>query len=224
MNKPDPKIGKLFLTIAGICIIAIPFIVLSALSYEPEEAAEPIIEIQDMTFDHGGDRIFKNHDELASEYLKGNSTQRTLTEYYSLRQYIGSPPYIPHRVDDERITKIDCLSCHEKGGWSEELKLNTPLTPHPEQINCIQCHVKVQSVPLFKKIDWISSPPPRLGRSHLPGAPVPIPHDLQTRGNCIACHIGPGAVTAIRVDHPERGNCRQCHVPDFPVMTYERDR
>jgi hypothetical protein len=43
--------------------------------------------------------------------------------------------------------------------------------------------------------------PSRLGRSELPGAPPPIPHELQMRGNCIACRAGPGAVSTIRVEH-----------------------
>lgn len=221
MKKPE-KNGIVLLVIAGIFVIAVPFIVLSAFSYGSDKNTEPVIEVQDLNFDYSGGRIFENHDKLASEYLRGGSTQRTLNDYYALRQYSGSPPYISHRVDEE-ITEVNCLACHEKGGWSEELKLNTPLTPHPEQSSCIQCHVKVQSVPLFVETDWVSTPPPRLGRSHLPGSPVPIPHDLQGRGNCIACHIGPGSVTSIRSDHPERGNCRQCHVPDLPIVTYERD-
>jgi cytochrome c-type protein NapB len=64
--------------------------------------------------------------------------------------------------------------------------------------------------------------PPRLGRAALPGAPPPVPHDLQMRGNCIACHVGPGTVVAIRVEHPSRGNCRQCHVPESNAPLFER--
>ena len=35
MEKPDQKVGKVFLVFAGICIAALPFIVLAAMSYEP---------------------------------------------------------------------------------------------------------------------------------------------------------------------------------------------
>jgi cytochrome c-type protein NapB len=46
--------------------------------------------------------------------------------------------------------------------------------------------------------------------------PPPIPHDLQFRENCLACHGGPAAVAAIRTSHPERVNCRQCHLEPEP--------
>jgi cytochrome c-type protein NapB len=47
-------------------------------------------------------------------------------------------------------------------------------------------------------------------------SPPLIPHDLQLRGNCLACHAGPGGVEEIRSTHPERANCRQCHLPSAP--------
>ena len=47
-------------------------------------------------------------------------------------------------------------------------------------------------------------------------SPPAIPHDLQLRGNCLACHSGPAAVAQIRVAHPERADCRQCHVAAGP--------
>jgi cytochrome c-type protein NapB len=149
-------------------------------------------------------------------------TGRTLSEYYSRRQYPGSPPFIPHKVEEPDLAPIECLTCHARGGWTEELKRNTPLTPHPEQVACRQCHVTVTEAELFAENDWMSVAPPRLGRASLPGAPLPIPHELQMRGNCIACHVGPGAVAAIRVEHPSRGNCRQCHVPETNVEPFKR--
>jgi hypothetical protein len=45
----------------------------------------------------------------------------------------------------------------------------------------------------------------------MPGSPPPIPHALQMRENCRACHAGPGAVSGLRTTHPERVTCRQCH-------------
>jgi len=219
MEKSDQKIVKLFLVFAGICVIALPFVILSALSYEPKEIEAAVVETQSLDFDQNGDAIFENYDQISRDYLEGTSTERTLSEYYSLRQYVGSPPYIPHKVEDEKSPKIECLACHARGGWTEELKRHTPVTPHPENVSCRQCHAKMTTDNLFVESNWISVPPPRLGRSHLPGGPPPIPHDLQMRGNCIACHVGPGAVTTIRVEHPSRGNCRQCHVPDsFPGL------
>ena len=226
MEKPkhtgDQKVGKVFLIFAGICIVTLPLIVFLALSSEPE-AMEPVAaETQDMDFDESGKTIFVNYDQISADYLEGTSTARTLDEYYSLRQYPGSPPLIPHKVEEPDLAPVECLTCHARGGWTEELKKNTPITPHPEQEACQQCHVTVTDAKLFVDIDWMSVAPPRLGRASLPGAPPPVPHDLQMRGNCVACHVGPGSVAAIRVEHPSRGNCRQCHVPETNAPMFER--
>ena len=222
MEKLNLKVGKLFLVFAGICIIALPLIVLSATGSEPEKPATTVIQTQNMDFDQNGRAIFENYDQLTSAYIKGTSTQRTLEEYYSRRQYPGSPPYIPHKVEDEKTALVSCLACHAKGGWTEELKSHTPVTPHPENLSCRQCHVKMDADNLFVENNWMSVAPPRLGRSYLPGSPPPVPHTLQLRGNCVACHVGPGAVVTIRVEHPSRGNCRQCHVPDTHAELFKR--
>ena len=214
METSDKKMGKIFLVFAGLCVIAIPLVVISAFSFQPGEETAATIEAQSMNFDQNGEAIFINYDALSREYLAGVSSERTLSEYYARRQYPGSPPVIPHKVDEPDLARVECLACHAKGGWSEELKRHTPITPHPEQEACRQCHIAVTDVKLFVDIDWRSVATPRLGRSELPGAPPPIPHELQMRGDCIACHVGPGAVASIRVEHPSRGNCRQCHVPD----------
>jgi cytochrome c-type protein NapB len=222
MKTTDQKLGKLFLVFAGICVLALPAVVLLALSYGPKEIEAAVVETTPATFDENGAAVFESYNELTREYLESTSSQRTLEEYYAHRQYPGSPPWIPHKVDDENKEQIACLTCHKRGGWTEELKRHTPVTPHPENTYCRQCHVKTETENLFVDINWKSVPPPRLGRSHLPGSPPPIPHDLQMRGNCIACHSGPGAVMAIRVDHPSRGDCRQCHVPDSFTGLFQR--
>ena len=125
-------------------------------------------------------------------------------------------------VEDEKTALVSCLACHAKGGWTEELRKHTPVTPHPENLSCRQCHVKMNADNLFVANNWMSVAPPRLGRSYLPGSPPPVPHTLQLRGNCVACHVGPGAVVTIRVEHPSRGNCRQCHVPDTHAELFKR--
>ena len=190
MEKPKQKVGKVFLVFAGICIVALPLIVFSAFSSEPKEMETAVIEAQSMDFDHNGKAIFENYDRISRDYIESTSTERTLSEYYSRRQYPGSPPEIPHPLEAHGI-ELECLTCHANGGWTEPLKRITPVTPHPEQVSCMQCHVWPVTDKLFREIDWQSVPPPRLGRAELPGAPVPIPHDLQMRGNCIACHVGP---------------------------------
>lgn len=222
MEKSDRKIGKLFLVFAGLCVIALPLVVLLGLSYEPEEIKAAVVETQSQDFDQSGSAIFTTYEQISRDYLQGTSTERTLSEYYSRRQYPGSPPYVPHKDEEADKEEIACLTCHAKGGWTEELKRHTPITPHPEYISCTQCHVRMTEEKLFVTSNWMSVPPPRLGRSYLPGAPPPIVHDLQMRGNCVACHVGPGTVTAIRVEHPSRGNCRQCHVPDLYAKPFQR--
>ena len=224
MEKSDRKVGKVFLIFAGICIVALPLIVFSAFSSEPQEIkiAANVTETRNMDFDNNGNAIFVNYDQISEDYLKGTSTGRTLSEYYSRRQYPGSPPFIPHKVEEPDLAPVECLACHARGGWTAELKKNTPITPHPEQEACRQCHVTATEAKLFVETDWMSVAPPRLGRAALPGAPLPIPHDIQMRGNCIACHVGPGTVAAIRVEHPSRGNCRQCHVPQTHAPLFER--
>lgn len=223
-TKRQPRTGKAFLVFIGICILALPLVVLAAFSRHGEEAAptaQPAAS-QPMDFDSQGRAIFEHYDRIVQAYLEGHSTERTLDEYYSRRQYLGAPPFIPHKVEDGDGAQMACLTCHARGGWTAELKRHTPLTPHPEQTACRQCHVPQVEQHLFQTNTWLSTPPPRLGRAYLPGGPPPIPHALQMRGNCIACHVGPGAVTAIRVQHPSRGNCRQCHVPDLHPGLFQR--
>jgi cytochrome c-type protein NapB len=225
-HKVDQKVGKVFLIFAGICILALPLIVFSAFSSEPQKMAmgTTVTETRDMDFDDNGKAIFENYDRISQDYLEGTSTGRTFSEYYSRRQYAGSPPFIPHKVEEPDLARVECLACHARGGWTQELKKNTPITPHPEQVACRQCHITVTEAKLFVENDWMSVAPPRLGRASLPGAPPPVPHELQMRGNCIACHVGPGTVAAIRVEHPSRGNCRQCHVPLTNVQPFSRKR
>jgi nitrate reductase (cytochrome), electron transfer subunit len=222
MEKSEQKVGKVFLVFAGICIVALPLIVFSAFSFETEDLKPDIVKTGGNNFDQSGQAIFINYDQLSREYLAGTSTERTLSSYYDRRQYPGSPPFIPHKVEEADLAQIECLACHARGGWSEELKGHTPVTPHPEQTACRQCHIEQTDAKLFVDIDWLSVSTPRLGRSDLPGAPPPIPHELQMRGNCIACHVGPGTVASIRVEHPSRGNCRQCHVAETIAGLFSR--
>ena len=223
MEKSNQKVGKIFLIFAGLCVLALPLIIFTAFSLEAEEMQPAAGAGQNMDFDENGKAIFDNFDELSREYIAGISTERTLAEYYSRRQYPGAPPIIPHKVEEADLAPLECLTCHAKGGWTEELKRNTPITPHPEQTACRQCHIRPGDADLFVGIDWMSVSTPRLGRASLPGAPPPIPHELQMRGNCIPCHVGPGAVATIRVEHPSRGNCRQCHVATVTSATFKRN-
>ena len=168
-HKVDQKVGKVFLVFAGICIVALPFIVYSAMSYEPEVTETTVIENQSLDFDQNGKAIFENYDLISKEYLEGTSTERSLSEYYARRQYPGSPPFIPHKVEEADLAPVECLTCHARGGWTEELKRHTPITPHPEQVACRQCHVAMTDAKPFVDNNWASVAPPRLGRAALPG-------------------------------------------------------
>jgi cytochrome c-type protein NapB len=182
-------------------------------------------------FDHQGKKLYMAADRTPEVYLSAESGDRNLAGYYDLRQYPGSPPRIPHKVDlTVGPNQTDCLACHAKGGYSPDVApvpsmapatldrpwpsgKFVPVTPHPEYSLCYQCHVPLQEAKPFAASSWQSIDPPRLGLSFLAGSPPVVPHSLQLRENCIACHTGPGAVTEIRVSHASRGNCRQCHVP-----------
>ncbi|MGB3649224.1 MAG: hypothetical protein WA992_11925, partial [Desulfobulbales bacterium] len=112
-------------------------------------------------------------------------------------------------------------------GYDVELDAYAPVTPHPEKELCYQCHVPKFTDELFVETDWLSIPPPKLGNSQMGGSPTPIPHSLQLRDDCIACHAGPAAVVEIRVDHAMRGNCRQCHMEFLatgPILEFTRNK
>jgi len=224
MGKPNqtPKPGKLFITFALVGLIVLPFVIFKAFSLDTQEAIAQINPPPGDNFDHQAKQLYDISTGTTPAYMEGTSTSRTLAYYYSLRQYPGSPPVISHDLTDKTGAEYQCLSCHEKGGYAQEMSRFTPVTPHPQQTACRQCHMEDKDIPLFKGIDWVSVQPPRLGRSALPGAPPPIAHSLQMRENCIACHVGPGTVVSIRVEHPMRGNCRQCHMPEETKSLFSR--
>lgn len=175
-----------------------------------------------MDFDHQGKKVFVAYDATPQIYMAADSGDRTLATFYELRQYPGSPPRIPHEVDlSFSGNETDCLSCHAKGGYSQEFGKFVPVTPHPENTLCYQCHPQVVTEEIFVGTDWQSIRPPVLGRSFLGSSPPPVPHSLQLRENCIACHTGPGAVVEIRVEHSARGNCRQCHVEALQTAPFK---
>lgn len=138
---------------------------------------------------------------------------RSLVAYYENRAFPGAPPMIPHPLlTEEGIGGKNCNQCHENGGYVAQFKAFAPITPHPDYLNCRQCHVPKLSSSLFKGTDYKKPMPPATGQAAFPGGPPVIPHGFQLRENCLSCHAGPAAPKAIRVTHPERVNCRQCHV------------
>ena len=151
---------------------------------------------------------------MQSEKNEGN---RTLQQYYSRRAFDGAPPVIPHEIFDEKgFGGKGCLACHAEGEYVPFLKTYAPVVPHPELVNCKQCHVAREKVALFRATVFAAAKPPAIHGSAMPGSPPPIPHTLDMRNNCLACHGGPSAPKEIRTTHPNRVNCRQCHVAGAP--------
>jgi cytochrome c-type protein NapB len=149
------------------------------------------------------------------------NAKRTREVYYARRAYPGAPPVIPHAVDEGEAFGRACLACHAEGGWAPKFEAYAPVTPHPEMISCRQCHVPAPAGAAEGRVrgsvsDWRSIPPPPIKGAAMPGSPPPIPHGLQMRENCRACHGGPGAVAELRTTHPERVSCRQCHALAAP--------
>ena len=163
---------------------------------------------------------------------------RTLDAFRYLRAYPGAQPRIPHGLTPTEFRTSACKTCHERGGYSRRFAAYVPLTPHPEMGMCLQCHVGDDAVTGISlpsadpnsrcpqchgsggtaradantMLDWRTTAWPQLSRRTPDRSPPSIPHDLQSRGNCVACHAGPAAVAEIRTTHSERTNCRQCHV------------
>lgn len=163
---------------------------------------------------------------------------RSLAIYRRLRAYPGAPPRIPHGLTEDEFRSTSCNVCHLRGGWVARFGTYAPVTPHPELSSCLQCHVPLDELvgrPLpesgddlvcaqchvdpdapprsFVEIDWRPAAWPRTDVQAMEGSPHLIPHDVELRNDCLACHGGPGAVAELRTDHPERTGCRQCHVP-----------
>jgi len=166
---------------------------------------------------------------------------RTLRAMRYLRAYPGAPPRIPHELTPDEFRSGRCTTCHARGGYSRRFDAYVPVTPHPENAQCLQCHVgvdEVMAVPLGSPDSnrrchlchggggeprplaapssrWQPASWPPLAPKGPERSPPPILHDLPSRGDCLACHAGPAAVAEIRTTHPEWSSCRQCHVaPD----------
>lgn len=176
---------------------------------------------------------------------RSSAHPRTLATFRRLRAYPGAPPRVPHGLTTQEFRTNRCNTCHERGGYSQRFNAYAPMTPHPELVSCLQCHAtddgvmgmslpgsdaaavcrqchvggaipRAPGVRGLAMVDWRPLAWPAIPASGLDGTPSPIPHDLQFRENCLACHFGSGAVAEIRTRHAARTNCRQCHVTVEP--------
>lgn len=152
------------------------------------------------------------HTDFGVDPSVPDASGRTLDSFYRLRAYPGAPPAIPHPVAEQVARTQDCGVCHTAGGYAPRFSAYAPVTPHAEFVNCMQCHVEVEQTSLFRESDWTPRSRPGIGGEALAGSPPPIPHELQMRERCAACHSGPAAVEEVRTTHPERVYCQQCHV------------
>jgi cytochrome c-type protein NapB len=212
---------KRLVIISFFVILFIAFIIIWNFSYQKglEEAYIPIIETPDGNYIPSESGVFKRFDtevDYSTMPLDENH-QRTLKDYYKNRAYLGAPPSIPHPVTQERsLGGNTCIQCHQNGGFVEKYNAYAPVTPHPEMVNCRQCHVTKNTDNTFKGFVFAKAQPPKVGEgmnNAMLGSPPMIPHQLQMRESCVSCHAGPSAPKEIRVSHPERVNCRQCHLP-----------
>ncbi len=184
-----------------------------------EEAYIPVHKVKETLTIPSEKKVFERS-KFALDYLNmpvDENHQRTLETYYDNRAFSGAPPSIPHPVLAKRSMGGNiCLQCHQNGGFVAKFNAYAPVTPHPEMVNCRQCHVEQQTNDVFVSSNFYKKPAASVGTNNaLPGSPPVIPHQLQMRENCLSCHAGPSAVKEIHVDHPERINCRQCNVPKY---------
>lgn len=199
-------------------ILFIAFIIVWNFSYQTgkEEAYIPVKENSVTKAIPSEAGVFQRS-KFALDYANmpvDKNHERSLKTYYDNRAYHGAPPSIPHPVKNDRtIGENTCLQCHENGGFAQKFNAYTPVTPHPELVNCRQCHVENKTNKTFKPFAFRKVVAPEVGVNNaLITSPPVIPHQIQLHESCLSCHAGPSAPKEIRVSHPERVNCRQCHV------------
>ncbi|MHC4952486.1 MAG: hypothetical protein ACYTGZ_01230 [Planctomycetota bacterium] len=140
------------------------------------------------------------------------------------RAYEGAPPVIPHKPFGAA-----CINCHSPTGLHVPGTGYAPPNPHGKTAGlagtktCTQCHVWKNTDGVWRKnsFDGLRQDLRRGEKAFLTSPPV-IPHAVQMRENCMACHTGPAAREEIRCSHPERTQCRQCHVPRITGTRFER--
>jgi cytochrome c-type protein NapB len=129
------------------------------------------------------------------------------------RAYDGAPPVIPHAV--RALQRQNCLSCHEHGMRLGDGSL-AARTPHPQYRSCQQCHVEQATRDDgLARNTFAGMRGPARGSRAWAGAPPTIPHDLDSRRNCLGCHDALGG-SPIATPHADRVNCPQCHVAQRP--------
>ncbi len=122
----------------------------------------------------------------------------------------GGPPLIPHSLEG----RSDCVTCHSTG------LAGAPKYPadHTGRTNdmCQGCHkpgpTSTSASPTTPPVG-AGTPQPTKPAA---GGPPKIPHPLQNRENCLACHqTGVGGAPKVPSDHAGRtiATCKGCHPP-----------
>jgi cytochrome c-type protein NapB len=148
---------------------------------------------------------------------------RSTVERAAGRAYDGAPPVIPHDA-----LPGTCTTCHDEDGAAIPGVGVAPASPHEVSSaagamgRCRQCHVAAATADRFVATTFAGLPQgPWAGRRATPGAPPTVPHPMQLRENCLACHAGPAARVELRTTHPERVRCRQCHVSEGAAPPFD---
>jgi cytochrome c-type protein NapB len=137
-------------------------------------------------------------------------------ERAAIRYYAYAPPTIPHDVLNPK-----CLDCHERGLVVDGRK--APITPHPELVNCLQCHIRPdENVKPFRENLFVGLPEPKSLPLLQPAGPPLTPHRLFMRENCLVCHGDATRKEITQTTHPERSNCLQCHIPQDTAFALMR--
>lgn len=211
---------RLFI-ISLFIILMVSGIVITDLSISASKSEARLTEdsqpVTDVNATYSENKLFERADWADTYYhMEFDPSEGTSpSASQSRRAYPGAPPTIPHPLLSEKgIGGKSCLQCHNNGGYVDQFKAFAPVTPHPEMLNCKQCHVPTKTKGVFKESDYKKAPFPTIHQSAMPGSPPVIPHPIMMRENCMSCHAGAGARKDIRVTHANRVNCRQCHVPN----------
>lgn len=131
--------------------------------------------------------------------------------------YFGAPPTIPHGVEEEG--RFDCLACHENGLVVNGIK--STITPHPELLNCRQCHLNQKNITPFGANTFQGLEAPQKTYRQNPYAPPLIPHRTLMFTKCLTCHYNKAlAQNIVQTNHPERQNCKQCHLDTIDVTIF----
>jgi cytochrome c-type protein NapB len=154
--------------------------------------------------DYGVDICTSGHKSISSELPPTPELTATPGASPTPATPTGAAPPIPHELEG----RADCLRCHDPSGNVRPAPPDH--TGRPATV-CQTCHQPASGV----------IPQPTAATA-VPTATAPvlgmapaIPHDLQGRENCLACHDPDGNVKPASPDHKGRPAtvCQSCHQP-----------